>query len=319
VNQIYSTWDKFDSIDGYVTFQIYELVLGENDEILFSSFARKNWNHGAYGIFKFSDDIISEYDTLKFVEYNKYINDSGEKTIWLNSSVIFIKIETQERTFWDIADSKNKMQSSKSKVDSYGNIWIASENYYNSSTDGIEMYDGSQWKTYFKGTDFWAICFDKTGNLYASTLPDFDRPGLVLKYDYNQWDTIIICSGPAKWIPTMSFDLENNLWLGVLYRSAIAPESGDGLYKYDGENITHFHMKNSELQSNSVVDIAIDKQNNKWIATYAGGLSKLSSTGKWENFNTENTPMDYNSVESVVVDNNNNVWFENNGLIRLEE
>jgi ligand-binding sensor domain-containing protein len=318
-NQMYSNWDLYDTIDGYVHFKINEFAIGENNEILFSSFVRRNWNHSGYCILSFSDGRISEYDTMKFAGFNKYINDSGEKTIWTNSIVTFIKIESSDKIFWDISDNKNKLQSSRSKVDSYGNIWIASENYYHSSTDGIEMYNGYNWNTYFKGTDFWAICFDKTGNLYVSTLPDFDEPGLILKYDYNKWDTIITCSEASKWVPTMSFDMENNLWIGVLYRGNVAPESGDGLYKFDGENITHFHMNNSELKSNSIVDIAIDNHNNKWIATYAGGLTKLSSTGKWKNFNPDNTPMTNISIESVVVDNNDYVWFDNDGLIRFKE
>lgn len=119
----------------------------------------------------------------------------------------------------------------------------------------------------------------------------------------------------------MHFDNENNLWLGVLSRSNVAPESGDGLYKYDGVNVTNYNIYNSELPSNSVIDIAIDGKNNKWIAMYSGGVAKLGADGSWKIFNTENSPLTNTSVEHIVVDDSNYVWFTvyASGLVKLKE
>jgi ligand-binding sensor domain-containing protein len=118
----------------------------------------------------------------------------------------------------------------------------------------------------------------------------------------------------------MHFDDENNLWCGVLSRFAVAHESGDGLFKFDGNHITHYHMNNSELLSNSVIDIAIDNDGNIWVATYAGGLAKFTQGGEWEIFHPDNTAMLNTDVESVVVDNDGCIWYGSIiGLTRFKE
>ncbi len=319
----YSEWEVYDTLEGCVYFKINSLAKNLNNEIFFSAFVREDWvSSSSYKIYNISSDKISEMDTLVHLkDYSSYVNESCEKKIWLNSERMFVHHTNASRSLkWHITDITDKQRSSPNQTDSMGNIWLASENYYYSSNDGIEMYDGKNWSTFFKGTDFWGICFDKSGNLYASTLPDFEEPGIVMRYDYNKWDTILICSGNAKWVPCMHFDNENNLWCGVLSRWAVAPESGDGLYKFDGAKIIHYNIYNSELPSNSVIDIAIDKYNNKWIAMYSGGLVKLAPDNTWKIFNTENTPMKNIDIELVVIDDFNNIWITNhNGLIRFKE
>lgn len=318
--QIYSEWNVYDSIESYVHFNPTSLALNSGNEIFFSSFVRKDWYSSGYNMFCFRENEIIEIDTSSFFkEYNILKENMYREKIWYNSELMFVEYNRKDN-YPFVSNLINKQRSSPHQIDSKGNIWIASENYYFSNYDGIQMYDGDNWHVYFEGTDFWSLCFDLTGSLYASTLPDFDETGVVMKYDYNKWDTVLICSGPAKWIPCMHFDDENNLWCGVLSRNAVAPESGDGLYMYDGDIITHYYMENSELPSNSIVDIAIDKYDNKWIATYSGGLTKLTTDGVWKTFNSENTPMTNLSVECVVVDNNDYVWFaDDSGLTKFRE
>ncbi|MFW5879911.1 MAG: hypothetical protein ACOCUV_03715 [bacterium] len=318
--QIYSEWIVYESIEGYVYFKPTSLALNSVNEIFFSAFVRKDWNSSDYSTFHYDNNTIKEIDTsLFFKDYNILEGGTYREKIRFNSELMFVEYNRKDN-YPFVSNLINKQRSSPHQVDSKGNIWIASENYHFSDYDGIQMYDGKNWQVFFSGSDFWSLCFDQSGSLYASTSPDFDEPGVVMKYDSNKWDTVLICSGPAKWIPCMHFDNVNNLWCGVLSRNAIAPESGDGLYKYDGKKITHYHMGNSELPSNSVVDIAIDKYNNKWIATYSGGLTKLTTDGVWKTFNSENTPMTNLSVECVIVDNNDYVWFaDDSGLTKFKE
>ncbi|NJK98807.1 MAG: hypothetical protein HC905_31315 [Bacteroidales bacterium] len=143
-----------------------------------------------------------------------------------------------------------------------------------------------------------------------------------MKYDYITWDTIIVCANNADWIPSMCFDRTSELWFGVLNRNVIGKEYGGGLFRFKDSKIDHFHINNSELPSNSVVDIAIDNFNNKWIGTYNGGLAKFCADGTWKLFNRENTDMPYNqSVEHIVIDKRNNVWLALwwTGLAKLTE
>lgn len=317
---IYSEWNVYDSIEGYVYFKPTSLVLNSENELFFSSFVRKDWYTSDYNTFRYDNNTIKEIDTsLFFKDYTVLKDCIYRAKIRCNSELMVVEYNRKDN-YPFVSNLLNKQRSSPHQVDSEGNIWLASENYYFSNYAGIQMFDGESWHVYFEGTDFWCLCFDQTGNLYASTSPYFDEPGVVIRYDYNKWDTVLICSGPAKWIPCMHFDDENNLWCGVLSRNAVAPESGDGLYMYNGDKITHYHMENSELPSNSVVDIAIDKYDNKWIATYSGGLTKLTVNGVWKSFNSENTPMTNLSIECVIVDNNDYVWFaDDSGLTKFKE
>ncbi len=272
-------------------------------------------------------------------------NNITEKNIFINDKILFIYDKYENiGCKWSVSNLKNKLHSSRGQTDRYGDIWVAS-NAWKASDDGIQKYVRGTWTTYFKGSTFYTLCFDLNGNLYASTLPDFDEPGVIMRYNYSVWDTVIICSGKAKWVPCMHFDNENNLWFGVLSRSNVAPESGDGLYKYSGINIKskkmsyqnllrmdttqnnnnndieNYTIYNSELPSNSVVDIAIDGKNNKWIAMYSGGVAKLDADGSWKIFNTENSPLTNTSVEHIVVDDSSHVWFTvyASGLVKLKE
>ena len=323
VNQVYSQWKEYNKIEGYVYFKIYSLTIDLKNEIYFSAFVREDWvGSNSFKIFKIVSDSIIEIDTSYFSsDYTYYSNDSIEKKIWLNDELVFMEYNNgKDPSKWHVSNIKNKLHSSPVQNDSLGNIWIASENYYYSINDGIQKYDGKIWITYFLGTDFWAICFDNYGNMYASTLPDFNEPGIVMKYDYKSWDTIVICSQNADWVPCMHFDKNNNLWCGVLSRNGTTPESGDGLIKYDGNNITRYNIYNSSLPSNSVVDIDIDKFNNKWVAMYSGGIAKLTSGGQWKIFDPNNTPMKISSVEVIAVDDFDNVWFSDHfGLTRIKE
>jgi len=256
-----------------------------------------------------------------------------QKVSWYNNQLL-ISYDNEES--WYVTSLSKKDHSSRYQIDKYKNLWVTSTLSSN-NLKGIRKFDGTTWTTYFEGSTFYAVCFDNSGNLYASTLPDFDEPGIIMRYNYNKWDTVIICSGNAKWVPCMHFDNNNNLWTGVLSRWAVAPESGDGLYMVSNfllenkslskvtndttpnSNITHYHIYNSQLPSNSVIDIAIDADNNKWIGMYAGGLAKLTNQGTWKIFNKENSPLLTDAT--VIAVDNNYIWIaeEFYGLSRLKE
>ena len=314
-NTIYNQWVNYFDENNYKTYyHISSLAMKNNSNIIFSTFGCVDTST----IMFISNNDLINYDSNQFSlidESFDFLCLESEKVMWYSNDLVIIHDKNAINCdYWSISDFNYPKQSSKYKKDSYNNIWLA-------SIDGLKVFDGQNWESYYKGYTFRAICFDNEHNLYASTLPDFDEPGVILKYDYKTWDTLAICSGKAKWVPCMDFDNENNLWFGVLSRWAVIPESGDGLYKYDGNNFTHFHIYNSELPSNSIIDIAIDEYNNKWIGTYSGGLAKLNNNEEWKIFNTDNTPMPFNSIEHIIVDNENNIWLaiQYYGLAKLME
>jgi ligand-binding sensor domain-containing protein len=283
-----------------------------------SAIKRIDFSYNYAGIFTFSNNKINEVDSSDFLTLDPSLKRQKgirNEHYWYNENLIIRYDESQEQLAYSwLVDNNDPLKSSQLKTDIFGNLWEA-------SNDGINEFDGQSWKTYFNGNIFWAICFDNQKNLYASTMPEFDEPGIILKYDYEKWDTLVICSANAKWVPCMHFDNENNLWFGVLSRKAVAVESGDGLYKYDGNSVTSFNIYNSKLPSNSIIDIAIDSQNNKWIGMYSGGLAKLNSNKEFKIYDKNNTPMPFESIEHLVVDKSNNIWMaiQFYGLAKLKE
>lgn len=316
----YSEWESYFIENDYNTHMtISSLEILNTNFLIMSAFKRIDFNYNYAAIFTFNNNEISEVDSTDFLSIDhtlKKLKGTNDEQFWHNENLV-IKYDKNYEYLdysWLVAGFNYPRKSSKIKLDKFDNLWEA-------TNDGINEFDGQNWNNYFKGNRFWAICLDNQKNLYASTMPDFDEPGIILKFNYEKWDTLVICSDNAKWVPCLHFDGEDNLWFGVLSRWAVAQESGDGLYKYDGKIFTNYNIYNSKLPSNSIVDIAIDKQNNKWIGMYSGGLAKLGYNNEFKIYNKSNTPMPFESIEHIVVDNNDNIWMtiQFYGLARLKE
>ena len=318
--KVYSELECYFKENDYNTCMVISsLEITNNNVIIISAFKRIDHNFNYAAVFTFNNNKISEVDSADFLSLDqslKKLKGINDEQFWYNENLLikYDKNREQLEYSWLVAGFNNILKSSKFKFDKSGNLWEASIN-------GINEFDGQSWKTYFKGNKFWAICFDNQKNLYASTLPDFDEPGIILKYDYEKWDTLVTCSSNAKWVPCLHFDNADNLWFGVLSRNAVAPESGDGLYMYNGNSFTNLNIYNSKLPSNSIIDIAIDSQNNKWIGMYSGGLAKLNNKNELKIYNKDNTSMPFESIEHIVVDDNDNIWMaiQFYGLARLKE
>ena len=254
------------------------------------------------------EDVLTNFDGTVWTDFDgtstsvldtrftlKYTSDSLK--IWNDNSIIIsYNIHNNE---WSTSDNRPS-QSAAMKIDQSGNIWWG-------TNKGLLKYNGSEWETIFKANYIYSLCFDNSLVLYASTLSSMEEPGVILKYENNVWDTLATCSGDAKWVPSMVFDNNNNLWFGVLYRGTVGHEYGDGLYKYDGQNFTPYHIYNSDMPGNSVVYVTTDIDNNICVGTYGDGLSILKENN-WINYNASNSPLSGISVEKIMPDNNGNIW-----------
>lgn len=327
-NELYSEWKNyFDTIDYETPVNHYSnvsMVKLVDHELVFSAFNRLDYSTtGKFSLFTLSNNKVVPIDSSQFFTgyTHLYLNENGiEKHIYTNQDYLFVYDKNiSYLSEWYITNLHDTHHSARGQIDKPGNIWITSNTIV--MDDGLHMYNGNTWKTWFEGTTFWSVCFDRNGILYASTLPHMEEHGIIMRYDYTKWDTVIICSGSAKWVSCMSFDKENNLWLGVLSRWAVGPVSGDGVYKFDGKNVTNYSIYNSKLPCNSVVDIAIDEADNKWIGTYSGGMAKLSPDGNWKVYNKGNTPLPINSVDQIIVDTRMNIWTASSyfGVSRIKE
>ncbi len=327
-SELYSEWGNYFDTLNYDSpdnrYYIGSMVKYGDNPLIYSAFTRLDYyTSGKDALFTLINNKVEPIDSSQFfVGYNHlFLNEEGiVKHIYSNQDYLFIydkrQFDTQK---WLISNLHDKQHSARGQIDQQGNIWITSNTKLRG--DGLHMYNGISWINFFEGTTFYTICFDRNGVLYASTLPGYEERGIIMRYDNNIWDTVITCSGNAKWVPCMSFDKENNLWLGVLSRWAVAPESGDGVYKFDGKNVTNYNIYNSKLPCNSVIDIFIDDADNKWIGTYSGGLIKFGRDGEWKIYNKSSAPLPISSVEHILVDNKENIWCSAQffGLARFKE
>lgn len=80
-----------------------------------------------------------------------------------------------------------------------------------------------------------------------------------------------------------------------------------GIVSYDGTNWREYTHGNSGLPCDYVYKLAIDNNQNIWVAT-GQGAARLSRTGNWQVYNTYNSDLPCDMVFSVGIDNNGNKW-----------
>ncbi len=88
----------------------------------------------------------------------------------------------------------------------------------------------------------------------------------------------------------------------------------NGLASFDGNDWNTYLTSNSGLPANHVTGLAIDSDNNKWIATFdvGGGLAKFDGTN-WTVYNISNTSI-WDFLRTVATEPNGNVWVGTNGF-----
>ena len=138
------------------------------------------------------------------------------------------------------------------------------------------------------------LYFDKNNHLLT-----FDSYA-IYRIDGNSRHVIFELPDKKTDLAFIAVDNDNNIWAGGFQT---------GLYKIDNQlDIIHYHENNSELPTNYVKDIHIDKNNDIWIVTgWYGtkqGLIKISN-GQWfvYDLNFSNP-----SITSLITDKNGYLW-----------
>lgn len=137
------------------------------------------------------------------------------------------------------------------------------------------------------------LFFDRNNQLWIMT------GTAVYRFDGAQYHQMIeLSSGLLNFL---TVDMDNNIWTGGFQT---------GLYKFDNQlNVTHFTAENSKLPTNSMTNIHIDKDNNKWIALWDyQGVLKISDTS-WNIYNSNNSNIcSGQNIWCLVTDKNGHLW-----------
>ncbi|OGU55238.1 MAG: hypothetical protein A2V66_01085 [Ignavibacteria bacterium RBG_13_36_8] len=148
------------------------------------------------------------------------------------------------------------------------NIWIGTNAF------GINLFDGTNWTVYIKtnslmqGDGVLSGFIDHNGTKWFDILPmpALDENGGLVTFNGITWQNRSIGSAmELRKIYTIVEDEIYNMWFGT--KSGIAKMDTQG-------NVTLYNATNSGIPSLQVNKIAMDSNNNLWIATNGGGLIK---------------------------------------------
>ena len=96
----------------------------------------------------------------------------------------------------------------------------------------------------------------------------------------------------------------------------IATEDG-GLHQFDKKTNNFHRLLDKNIQSDNIHSLQIDKEQNLWVGTFWGGLTKLNlKTEKSQVFNTDNSLFADNNIFSLYVDRENMLWIGTSSGLR---
>jgi ligand-binding sensor domain-containing protein/DNA-binding CsgD family transcriptional regulator len=191
--------------------------------------------------------------------------------------------------------------------DNNGRIWIGTLD------DGLLIYDPKTNKTEhlnhansgLSNNAVFAFAQDKTGRIWVATSGEgINYLDLNSKTFKQRYADIPNFNGYQK---TLLLDEKNNLWIG---------SDGTGLYRLNltTDIITHFRAQNDgkSINSDAVMNLALNKNNELLIATDGGGLNvfnaELNTFKVYKNDNKNTGSLNTNALYDVCVDAANNVW-----------
>ena len=76
-------------------------------------------------------------------------------------------------------------------------------------------------------------------------------------------------------ISDIATDSNNNIWIAIKK----APESGHGLFKFDGEKWENYKPENSQLHSENLTKLHVDRFDNLWIGSQDKGVIIFNENG----------------------------------------
>jgi PAS domain S-box-containing protein len=206
-----------------------------------------------------------------------------------------------------LIDTKNGLLSNEINStfsDRENNLWIA-------TSKGLsEMYESRISylpKAGLLSDKILSICMDSKNNYWIGT----DK-GLIKYSIFADGETIIknyflTESSPEKQITCIYEDKAGILWLGTY---------GQGVYRFDPESEKHIVISQKQgIAYDNISGITADSQNNIWVSTLGGGISKINvdkNKLQIKNYSSLNgLPGDY--IYDVFVDSDNKLWIATDG------
>lgn len=190
------------------------------------------------------------------------------------------------------------------------------DNMWFGTAHGLVVYDGSRWRVYTSANSglpantVRAIAHEKSGNAYVGTwgggLAKFDG---VMWTVYNRQNSGL----PSDSVSLLVVDDSGNLWASVKYEwfglglYAYWALDGKGLIRFDGSAWTVYDTTNSDLPSDVVTALSLDRSGNLWVGGF-GHVTRFDGA-QWT---TITSPAWYTLigwVTGIAIDAAGGVWF----------
>ncbi len=179
------------------------------------------------------------------------------------------------------------------------NIWIGTDN-------GIVKIENNNWELYnnsnttinstkFNNNQIDAVRYmkvDKADNKWF--IIGYD----VYKFDNKSWTKYDSINSPISWGRTIFSDFENNIWV----------TSWDGVSKFDGKNWKLYNKENSNLPTNKVLGVYVDKNSKIWIGTFEGNA--IIENGKTTLLTDKESPLSKAFIYKMFEDSKGKMWFQ---------
>jgi len=136
------------------------------------------------------------------------------------------------------------------------NLWCGTDR-------SLGKFENNSWKSIFgdMSTSYLALFQDSKGHIWVGT-----NRGQILRFDGTYWETFR--AGEAT--QSIVEDKDNNILFGT----------SNGIYKYaDGNMKLFYSTRNTDLPSDQISTLCVDKYNNIWIGRYEG-LSIIVNSNK---------------------------------------
>jgi len=216
--------------------------------------------------------------------------------VWVKSFDYVVKYDGKKWTKFDTSNSPLKLVQ-KICVDKNGIIWFC-------TYQGLIKYDGKSWTKYTISNS--KIASDNVKEVYVGndeTIWIATDKG-INKVTNDKWSLLNNenTNIPENDITSIKGDLAGNIWAGVgtrdknylikidtannisVFLSGVIwnitvdnnagkiwlATNGKGLVSFDGKEFTQFDKSNSLIPNNTVSDILIDNNGDKWISTFGG-------------------------------------------------
>lgn len=266
------------------------------------------WVGTANGLSKIDamDDSITNYSTSKesgnLSNYNIgdiLVSKSGD--IYVGTSDGLNIYNEKKDEFQRILEHQYSLSSQKIYTlaeDSYGNIWVATDNGLNKvdiKNNKVDYFYSSEDENTISENSIYGLKYDSKGYMWAGTFKEgLNRINIdtneVTRYKHDPSNNKSL---PGNFVRYILRDVYDNLW--------IATDAGIAVYSEKTNDFTSYSHKvydKNSLVEDDVFSIMEDSSGLIWVGTYAG-ISIFDPNNKMQHY--KNDPFNNNSINDNVI------------------